>query len=104
MVKIRYIEPDGAVHDIDVAPGYSVMEGAYNNSLASMVAECGGAAACATCHVYIEDEWSTRLPRPGDTEDAMLFMAEDKRATSRLSCQIKVTEALEGLVVKIAKN
>ena len=104
MAKITYIEPSGDAREIEVEPGYSVMEGAYNRGLKGIVAECGGAAACATCHVYIEGDWAERLARPGDNEEAMLFMAEERRASSRLSCQIKVTDALDGLIVKIAKN
>lgn len=104
MAKITYIEQDGTRHEIDVKNGYSVMEGAINNSVPGIVAECGGACACATCHAYIGDAWLDKLKPMDDMEDCMLDAAYERRDNSRLTCQIEVTDELDGLVVNIADN
>ena len=104
MAKIIYVEQDGTRHEVEVENGYSVMEGAVNNDIPGIVAECGGACACATCHAYIDEAWLSRLPEMDDMEDCMLDAAFERRDTSRLTCQLEVSNALEGLVVNIADN
>lgn len=89
---------------VEVDTGYTLMEGAFNQQISGMVAECGGAAACGTCHAYIEPQWSSKLPPVEDLEDAMLFMVDDRRDTSRLCCQIHMTEDMDGIEVEIADN
>lgn len=104
MVKIIFKLRDGGERSVDIDAGYSVMEAAYNNMVPGIEAECGGAAACATCHVYVDKDWILKTGNVGDTEDAMLFMANDRKPNSRLSCQIRVEEDLDGLTVKVADN
>ena len=104
MPKISYITPDGTQHDVDVETGYSVMEGAINNDIQGIVAECGGACACATCHSYIDDAWLDRLPQMDDMEDSMLDAAFERKSNSRLTCQLEVTDEFDGLVVHVADN
>lgn len=104
MPKINYIDSEGVRHELEVASGYTVMEGAIDNGVAGIVAECGGACACATCHAYVAEDWSQKLPEMDEMEDAMLDSASDRRETSRLTCQIEVTEALDGLTVTVADN
>lgn len=102
MPRIIYIEPDGQTRSVEVAVGQSVMQGAMRNAIAGVVAECGGACACATCHVHVDPAWIDRLPPPNSNEEAMLEFALEVDPTSRLSCQIKVAEALDGLIVRVA--
>lgn len=104
MPKIIYHASDGKVHEVEVDTGYTVMEGAIDNNVPGIVAECGGACACATCHSYIDDKWLEKLPPMEDMEDAMLESALDRRENSRLTCQIEVTNELDGLVVNVADN
>jgi len=104
MPKIMYITTDGNRHEIDGENGYSVMEGAINNDIDGIVAECGGACACATCHSYIDDAWLGKLPPMDDMEDSMLDAAYERKHNSRLTCQIEVTDELDGLVVHVADN
>lgn len=104
MPKITYITTDGARHDVEVEKGYSVMEGAINNNIAGIVAECGGACACATCHSYIDEQWLDKIPVMDDMEDSMLDAAYDRRDTSRLTCQLEVNDEWDGLVVHVAEN
>ncbi len=104
MPKIVYLDADGTRREFDVKVGYSVMEGALSNDVPGIVAECGGACACATCHAYVDEGWLHRLPAMDDMEDAMLDAAFDRRPNSRLTCQIEVTEELDGLVVTPAEN
>ena len=104
MPKITFVGSDGSASDVDATVGHTLMEIAVDNNIAGMVAECGGACACATCHAYVADEWLGRLPEMDDMEDAMLESAMDRRTNSRLSCQIEVTDELEGLTVTIADN
>ncbi|MEJ2759978.1 MAG: 2Fe-2S iron-sulfur cluster-binding protein [Gammaproteobacteria bacterium] len=99
MPKIKYIAADGTETVVEAKVGQSVMLTAINNNVPGIVAECGGACSCATCHVHVEPEWSDRLPPPEDMEKDMLEFAMEPDETSRLSCQIKVTEELDGLVV-----
>jgi 2Fe-2S ferredoxin len=99
MAKITYIEHDGTEHVIDVKTGLTVMEGAVKNNIPGIDADCGGACACATCHVYVDEIWMDKVGAASAMEASMLDFAEAVHATSRLSCQIKVTDALDGLVV-----
>jgi 2Fe-2S ferredoxin len=104
MAKITYIEHTGAEHTIDVKTGLSVMEGAVKNNIPGIDADCGGACACATCHVYVKDEWLEKTGTRSAMEESMLDFAEGVEANSRLSCQIKVTDALDGLVVTMPES
>jgi len=104
MPKITFVGSDGSAADVDAKAGHTLMEVAVDNNIRGMVAECGGACACATCHAYIADDWVERLPTMDDMEDAMLESAMGRRANSRLSCQIEVTAELDGLTVTIADN
>ena len=99
MPKITYIEHDGKTHTIEVASGLSVMEGAVQNNIPGIDADCGGSMACATCHVYVKEEWFNKLPKKEDGEEDMLDMAFEPKKNSRLSCQIIVNEELDGLEV-----
>ena len=101
MTKIKYIEHNGNQHEIDVANGLSVMEGAVQNDIPGIDADCGGGMACATCHVYVKEEWFNKLPKKEDGEEDMLDMAFEPKKNSRLSCQIIVSDELEGLTVSI---
>ena len=104
MPKIKYIEHSGKEHEVDVPAGWSVMEGAVKNLIPGIDADCGGACACATCHVFVDPAWVDKLPAKEDMEETMLDFAPDMAANSRLSCQIKVTPALDGLVVRMPKS
>jgi 2Fe-2S ferredoxin len=101
VAKITYIEFDGAEHEIDVAPGLSVMQGAVANSVRGIIGECGGACSCATCHVYVDPAWLNRVGERSATEKALLEEVIDEQPNSRLSCQINITEDLDGLVVRL---
>lgn len=101
MPKLTYIEFDGTAHTINAKPGTSVMRGAIDNGVPGIDADCGGECSCATCHVIVNDEWMAAVGRPDDTEEAMLDLNPEREANSRLSCQIEVSDALEGLVVKL---
>ena len=101
MAKITYIEHNGKNHTIDVTNGLSVMEGAVQNNIPGIDADCGGACACATCHVYVDEKWFDKLPIKDNAEEDMLDMAHEPRKFSRLSCQITVSDELDGLVVKM---
>ena len=104
MAKITYIEHSGSSHVIDAPPGLSVMEGAVKNGVPGIDADCGGATACATCHVYVDPAWLERTGARTPMEQAMLEFAENVEANSRLSCQIKVSAALDGLVVRLPQS
>jgi len=99
MAKITFIGHDGKTSVVDAEPGMTVMEAAVKHSVPGIEAECGGACACATCHVYVDDAWQAATGEPSEMEEDMLDFAFEVRDSSRLSCQIKVTEALDGLVV-----
>lgn len=101
MARITYIEFDGTRHEVDVPPGLSVMEGAVDNNIPGIEAECGGVCSCATCHVYVDPAWIKATGSPQHIEQDMLECALDVKENSRLSCQIKVTEELDGLVVSM---
>jgi 2Fe-2S ferredoxin len=99
MPKVTFIEHDGTVRTVEAEVGWTVMETALRNGVTGIVAECGGACACATCLVHVDDAWSKIVDAASSEEEEMLDTAFDLKPTSRLSCQIKVTEALDGLVV-----
>ena len=101
MAKIKYIEHNGKQHEIDVANGLSVMEGAVQNDIPGIDADCGGGMACATCHVYVKEDWFNKLPKKEDGEEDMLDMAFEPKTNSRLSCQLIVSDELDGLIVNI---
>jgi 2Fe-2S ferredoxin len=100
MPKITYIDSAGASRTVEAAIGSTVMETAVKNSIPGIEAECGGACACATCHVYVDEAWTDRTGKAQPMEDDMLDFAFELKPNSRLSCQIKVTAALDGLVVR----
>lgn len=104
MAKITYIENDGTEHTIEAKPGQSVMEGAVKNNIPGIDADCGGACACATCHVYVDDAWAEKTGKASVMEESMLDFANDLQPTSRLSCQIIVSDALDGLIVRMPEN
>ena len=101
MPKITYIEHNGKEHVIEVAAGMTVMEGAVKHNVPGIDADCGGACACATCHVYVDPAWTAKTGESSGMEQSMLDFANDVEPTSRLSCQIKVTAELDGLVVRL---
>ena len=101
MTKINYITHDNQTHSIDVQNGLTVMEGAVQNDIPGIDADCGGGMACATCHVYVNEEWLDKLPAKEDGEEDMLDMAFEPKQNSRLSCQLIVSDELEGLTVNI---
>ncbi len=104
MAKITYVEHDGTEHVVDVADGLSVMEGAVNNMIPGIDADCGGACACATCHVYVDEKFADKIEPKEDMEQTMLDFAPDVKDTSRLSCQIKVSDAIDGMVVRMPES
>ena len=101
MAKITYVEHSGKLHTIQVQNGLTVMEGAVQNNIPGIDADCGGSMACATCHVYVKEEWFNKLPKKEDGEEDMLDMAYEPNKFSRLSCQLTVSDELEGMVVNL---
>ena len=101
MPKITYLEDSKKSHTIEVSNGLSVMEGAVQNDIPGIDADCGGGMACATCHVYVKEDWLDKLPVKEDGEEDMLDMAFEPKQNSRLSCQLIVSDELDGLVVNI---
>ena len=101
MAKITYVEHSGKLHTIQVQNGLTVMEGAVQNNIPGIDADCGGSMACATCHVYVKEEWLNKLPKKEDGEEDMLDLAHEPNKFSRLSCQLTVSDELEGLVVNL---
>ena len=104
MSKITYIEHSGKQHTIDVKNGLTVMEGAIQNNIPGIDADCGGSMACATCHVYVKEEWFDKLLKKEDGEEDMLDMAYEPKKFSRLSCQLIRTDELDGLVVTMPEK
>jgi 2Fe-2S ferredoxin len=104
MAKIKYIEHNGKEHVVDVQTGMTVMEGAVKNLIPGIDADCGGACACATCHVYVDNAWLGKIEPMQEMEKTMLDFAEGVEPTSRLSCQIRITDALDGLTVRMPKS
>lgn len=102
MATVLFVEASGAEHRIDVPTGENLMRAALNEGLDGMVGECGGGLACATCHCYVEEDWADRLPAPAQTElDMLECTASERRPSSRLGCQIIVSDAIDGLVVHL---
>ena len=99
MPKIKYIDHEGNSKTIEIENGLSVMEGAIQNNIPGIDADCGGSMACATCHVYVEEEWLNKLPKAEDAEVDMIDMAFEPKKNSRLSCQLIVSDELNGLTV-----
>ncbi|HSF90963.1 MAG TPA: 2Fe-2S iron-sulfur cluster-binding protein [Paracoccaceae bacterium] len=105
MAKITYIEHNGTEHVVEVAEGLTVMEGARDNNIPGIEADCGGACACSTCHVYVDAAWADKLPAKDMMEEDMLdFAWEPDPARSRLTCQLKVTADLDGLIVQMPEK
>jgi ferredoxin, 2Fe-2S len=100
MPKITFIEHDGTIHEVEADLGETVMEAAIRSSVSGIVAECGGSCTCATCHVYVDDVWLGKTGERSLEEDEQLDNAFDVRANSRLACQIKMSEDLDGLLVR----
>jgi ferredoxin, 2Fe-2S len=101
MARVTFVEQGGAEHVVEAAAGSSLMEAARDNGVPGILADCGGACACATCHVYVPEEWRRHTGEPDGMEADMLEAADGVRAASRLACQIRVTPDLEGLIVEI---
>jgi 2Fe-2S ferredoxin len=104
MAKVTYVQFDGTENTVDVKPGLSVMEGAVKNNVRGIDGDCGGACACATCHVYVDEAWRAKTGEKSAMEESMLDFAENVEPNSRLSCQIKVTDDLDGLVVRLPES
>lgn len=102
MATVTYIQADGTRHGIAVAEGETVMRGALNEGIEGIIGECGGGLACATCHCYVDEAWADKLPAPSQDElDMLECTASERKPTSRLSCQITIDPALDGLVVRL---
>ena len=104
MPKITYIENNGTEHVVEAEAGMTVMEAAVKHEVPGIEAECGGACSCATCHVYVDDAWKDVTGEPEEMEEDMLDFAFDVRPSSRLSCQIKVSDAIDGLIVHVPEK
>ena len=104
MTRLTFFAPDGARFDVDAENGSTVMENAIRNAVPGIEAECGGACACATCHVYVDDAWREKVGPPSEMEEDMLDFAYELKPNSRLSCQIKVRPELDGLVVSVPER
>lgn len=105
MAMITFIEPQGRRHDVSVTPGASLMEAARQAKVPGLPADCGGACACATCHAYVEESWAAKLPPAGDMEEDMLDFAEARDPSrSRLTCQVIVTEEMDGLTLSVPEG
>jgi len=101
-MKATWILPDGSERSADVPAGHNLMEAAVAANIPGVIGECGGTLSCATCHVYVDDTWRAKVGDPGDFEEAMLDVTEAERTeASRLSCQIEMTEALDGIVLRV---
>jgi 2Fe-2S ferredoxin len=104
MPRITYIEHNGTEHTVEVAVGLTVMEGAVNNNVPGIDADCGGACACSTCHAYVDPDWVGKLPVREDMEEDMLDFAFEPNERSRLTCQIQVTPEIDGLVLQLPEK
>jgi len=104
MPKVTFVDLVGVRHEVEVVSGNTIMEAAIDNDVPGIVAECGGACACATCHAYVDENWAARLPPMEDMEDAMLDSALDRQENSRLTCQISMTDELDGIKICVADN
>ena len=101
--KVTYVESSGKAHTVEVKEGWSLMEGAVKHLVPGIDADCGGACACATCQVYVDPQWEALLPPMTDMEETMLDFAPERQANSRLSCQLRMTAQLDGIVVRLPK-
>lgn len=101
MPKVTFITADGGEHEVEANAGATLMQTAVDNGIDAIVAECGGACSCATCHCYVDEEWAAKTGEPDDIEKSMLDFVMEPQPTSRLSCQITVTDDLDGLVVRL---
>ena len=104
MARITYIQPSGVAREVEARDGLSLMEVAVKNGVPGIDADCGGACACATCHVYVDEAWQAKTGTAAAMEESMLDFAENVQPNSRLSCQIKVTDELDGLIVRLPEN
>jgi len=104
MPQITFVSHDGNKQEVNVASGTSVMQAAIDNGIDAIVAECGGACSCATCHVYVDEAWVDKVPAAGDVEKDMIECVLDPQETSRLSCQVLVGDDLDGLVVRLPEK
>ena len=99
MVKVLFVEHDGTQHSVEVKPGDSLMQAAVSNGVPGIDADCGGSCSCATCHVYVNEQWVVKTGDVNPVEEAMLSLSTDRKENSRLSCQINLTEEMDGLIV-----
>ena len=104
MPQVIFIDPRGAQFEVDVEVGENVMQAAVDNMIDGILGECGGVLACATCHCYVDPDWQDKLPPASEQEEDMLDMAVDPKENSRLSCQLEMTEELDGLVVRLPRS
>ena len=104
MPTVTYVEHDGSKHELDIAAGTTVMQGAIDNGLRGILADCGGACACATCHVYVDAAWADKVDEKSEMEEIMLEEVFDPKETSRLSCQITISDEVDGLVVNLPER
>ncbi len=104
MPLVHYIQVDGGEYEAEVPEGHSVMQGAVDNMIDGIIGECGGLCRCATCHCYVDEGWFEKVGGPQGVENELLEMVLDPQPTSRLSCQIKVTQELDGLVVRLPRS
>lgn len=104
MTKVVFIDRQGGRHEVEAKNGVSIMEVAMDNSISGIYAECGGTCSCATCHCYVNDAWLNKLDPMDDLEDGMLDGAKERQPNSRLSCQIKVSDAIDGIELQVADN
>lgn len=104
MTKVTFVQPDGSQKEVDAENGSTLMETAIRNDIPGVIGECGGACTCATCHVYVAEDWTKRVGPPTMMEEDMLDFAYDIRPSSRLSCQVKISDELEGLTIEVPEN
>lgn len=104
MALVKFVTHDGDIREVHVEPGTSLMHAAVDNGIDAVVAECGGACSCATCHVYIDERWIGKLEGPGEIEKEMLDCVLEPADNSRLGCQVKVTEELDGIIVRLPES
>lgn len=105
MPKVNFIDADGTRTEVEIPVGWSIMEGAVQNGIDKIVAECGGGCACATCHVFVDNDWLDKLEQCSDIESDMLeCTSEERQPNSRLSCQLKVSENMDGIVIQLPES
>jgi 2Fe-2S ferredoxin len=104
MASVIYVQHDGAEHKVEVAAGENIMQGAINNNIDGIIGECGGGLSCATCHCYVDEAWVSKIDEPSAGESDMLEAANERRANSRLSCQLTVSDALDGIIIHVPES